>query len=159
MLFGAQIPISVNAVVDGTTVQVSMDTPPGPDACLWALSDRWLPLFPGNLPDDQRTWWVSRMRDPDDAHSLVHLRPIAFALAQQVYGVPWWSAHRILSEAAQHYMGFQVWCTSHGFDPAVEPAHRTVAAAVAWAGTQFTDDDDAQAWQRRISMRPKGVAA
>lgn len=159
MLFGAHVPIAVDAVVDGEHLQVSMECPDGPEACLWALSDQWTFLFPGALPEVQRRWWTSRMRDPSDALSLVHLRPIAFNLALQVYGVPWWSAHRILTETAQQRMGFEVWCVGHAFDPAGEPPHRIVAAAVAYLSSQLQTDEERQAWQARITMRPKGVAA
>lgn len=159
MLFGLQLPIVVDADLDGDPIRVIMDQPDGPTACLWALVDDWSPLMPGALPAGQRRYWEDRLADPDDQLDRRALRPLAFALARRVYGVAWWTAHRILQEAAEARLAYETWCVAHGFDGRGQPAHRIVASAAAWAASTWSDEAQASSWTQRVSMPPPGVVA
>lgn len=157
MIFGRPIALQATVRLDGDTYLVHMDPPPGPDACLWALQDNWRALFPGALPDEQRAFWDERLTDPASAIGYASLRPVAFDLARQLYGVPWWAAHRITEEAASAYLGYEGWCLIHGFDPAGQPARRIIASIVTWISSGWTDESDAKSWQQRCFMPPPGV--
>lgn len=143
--------------LDGQKVRVTMPRPPGPAACMWALLDDWSPLLPGALPGEQAAYWAARLADPEDGLTRAQLRPVAFRLARQVYGVPWWSAHRILKEAADSYLSYQVWCVKKSFQPGEEPADRIVASCVAYLSGQWTEQAQAQSWSDRIFKNPPGV--
>lgn len=157
MLFGIRLPIVVDADLDGDPIRITMDHPDGSTACLWALLDDWKPLLPGALPDDQRAYWEDRLADPDDPLDWAALRPLAFAAARRVYGVAWWSAHRILQEAAEAPLLYEMWCVRHAFDPADQPAHRIVASAAACVASAWSDEAQATSWSQRVSMAPPGV--
>lgn len=157
MIFGAASPITADVTLDGEPLRVTMLRPDGPSACMWALIDNWAALFPGALPEEQGAYWNGRLADPEDPLDRHMLRPVAFRLARQVYGVPWWAAHRITEEAHQGYLMWQAWCVTHGFDPAAQPADRIIASIVAWTASRWEDAAQAQAWQQRIFMRPPGV--
>lgn len=157
MLFGAAAPIEADVNLDGEAYRVTMPRPDGPLACVWALADDWSPLMPGALPDEQRAYWTGRLEDPEDPLDREHLRPLAFRLARQVYGVPWWAAHRITEEAQGASLMFAAWCVKHGFNPAHEPADRIIAAIVGWVASNFEDEAQAKSWQTRTFMRPAGV--
>jgi hypothetical protein len=157
MLFGAAGDLEADVNLDGEAYRVTMPRPNGPDACVWALADDWSPLFPGNLPDEQRAYWTDRLEDPDDPLERAHLRPVAFRLAKQVYGVSWWAAHRITEEAAEGHLMWQAWCVRHGFSPAGEGADRIIASIVGWITAGFEDPAQLKSWQTRTFMRPAGV--
>jgi hypothetical protein len=157
VLFGTSPDIVKDFTLDGKPVRVTMPRPHGPSACLWAVVDDWSLLMPGNLPEEQRAYWQDRLENPDDTLDRSMLRPVAFALAQQVYGVPWWAAHRILEETTSAYLAYQVWCTRRGFHPAEETADRIVASAVAWVSERWSEDSEAKSWQQRVYMPPAGV--
>lgn len=157
MLFGAQATIDADVNLDGEAYRVTMPRPNGPDACMWALVDDWSPLMPGALPDEQRAYWDGRLEDPDDPLDREHLRPVAFRLARQVYGVDWWAAHRITEQARDGHLMWQAWCVKHAFDPAGESADRIIASIIGWIASGFEDEAQAKGWQQRTFMRPPGV--
>lgn len=157
MIFGLTTILQATARLDGSDYLVHMKEPPGPQACLWALQDEWLPLFPGALPTDQRAFWSELLADPDTPVSYTTLRPLAFELAQQLYGVPWWAAHRITEQAAHARIAYEGWTIRQGFDPAGQPARRIIASIVAWQSEQWSDEADATGWQQRTFMPPPGV--
>ena len=137
--------------------RVTLLRPDGPTACLWALADNWHALMPGALPDEQRAYWESRLEDPEDSLDRHMLRPIAFRLARQVYGVPWWAAHRITEEASESHLMWQSWCIRHAFDPAHETPDRIIASIVGFISSQWDDAAQAKSWQIRTFMKPPGV--
>lgn len=157
MLFGAPMTIEADVNLDGEAYRVTMARPDGPAACMWALADDWSPLMPGALPDEQRAYWTSRLEDPEDALDRHMLRPLAFRLARQVYGVDWWAAHRITEQAHEGHLMWQAWCVSHAFDPARESADRIIASIVGWVASGFEEEAQAKSWQTRTFMRPAGV--
>jgi hypothetical protein len=157
MLFGTTSQVSTDVDVDGEAFTVTMDHPNGAEACMWAAADDWSRLFPGSLPDEQRAYWEDRLADPEDRLDRHMLQPVAFRLARQVYGVPWWAAHRITEEAVSAYLMWQAWCVKHGFDPAGESADRIIASIVGFVSSHWDDQAQAQSWQNRIFMRPTGV--
>lgn len=157
MIFGRPLALQATVRIDGDTYLVHMDQPPGGDACLWALQDTWLSLFPGALPEEQRAFWHERLTDPETSVGYAALRPVAFDLARQLYGVPWWAAHRITEEAAASHMAYEAWCVRRGFDATGQHARRIIASAVAWLSEGFTDEADAKAWHQRTFMPPPGV--
>lgn len=157
MLFGAVSEIAADVDLDGEAYRVTMSRPDGPEACVWALVDDWSPLFPGALPEEQRAYWLGRLEDEADPLDRHMLRPVAFRLAQQVYGVPWWAAHRITEEARDGHLMWQAWCIRHGFDPAGEPPDRIIASIVGWITSTFEDEAQVRSWQTRTFMRPAGV--
>lgn len=157
MIFGRPLALQATVRLDGETYLVHMDPPPGPDACLWALHDTWLALFPGALPDEQAAFWDERLTNPEDSLSYASLRPVAFELARQLYGVPWWAAHRITEEAAAAYLAYESWTVQRGFDPAGQPARRIIASIIAWASESWADEADVKSWQQRTFMPPPGV--
>lgn len=157
MLFGAAVDITADVDLDGEAFRVTMPRPNGPEACVWALADDWAPLFPGNLPDDQRAYWAARLEDDADPLTRAMLRPIAFRLATQVYGVPWWAAHRITEEVREGHLMWQAWCIRHGFNPAGESADRIIASIVGWVTAGFEDEAQIRSWHTRTFMRPPGV--
>jgi len=157
MLFGATAEITADVNLDGEAYRVTLPRPNGPEACVWALADDWSPLFPGALPDEQRAYWNARLEDPEDPLDRHMLRPLAFRLARQVYGVPWWAAHRITEEAGDQHLMWQAWCVRHGFAPAGESADRIIASIVGWIMSGFEDPAQVKSWQTRTFMRPAGV--
>lgn len=157
MILGAELDITADVDLDGERLRVVLPRPDGPNACLWALTDDWMCLFPGSLPEDQRGYWTDRLEDPDDNLDRAALLPIAHELSQQVYGVPWWAAHRICEEAAQKHLMWEAWCIKHGFDASGEPAHRIIASIVGWVAEGWEDDSQAKAWSQKMFMRPKNA--
>lgn len=157
MLFGADTPATADIDLDGHAITVTMPQPSGPEACLWALADQWHHLMPGALPAQQRAYWQHRLADPEDPLDRHMLRPVAFRLAQQVYGVPWWAAHRITEEAAQAPLMWKAWCIRHAFRPVGESADRIIASIVGWVSSGWEDPAQAKSWQQKIFMRPPGV--
>lgn len=157
MLFGAAAEITADVNLDGEAYRVTMLRPNGPTACMWALVDDWSHLLPGALPDEQRAYWTGRLADPDDGLDRHMLRPVAFRLARQVYGVPWWAAHRITAEASEGHLMWQAWCVKHAFNPASESADRIIASMVAQQLAGLEDEAQARGWQQRTFMRPPGV--
>jgi len=158
-VFGTVAPVAVPVDMDGQAYLVTMEQPPGPLACTWAAADDWRPLFPGHLPDDQRAWWQERLEDPDDVLDYMALRPVAFAVAEQVYGMPWWAAHRILLEVAEEHLAWTVWCVRRGFDPEREDARRILASAVAYRVERMDGPAEVKGWSTRMFMPPPGVKA
>ncbi|MER6610235.1 hypothetical protein ABT282_31075 [Streptomyces sp. NPDC000927] len=156
-MFGGRLEIGADIDLDGSAYRITMPRPPGSEACLWALIDDWRLLVPGGLPEEQRSWWEDFLSDPESQHDWMVLRPAAFSIAKQVYGVPWWAAHRILKEAAEAYLSYQMWCVAKGFRPTDEPADRIVASAVAWISSQWTEESQAKTWQQATFMPPSGV--
>jgi len=157
VLFGAQATIEADVNLDGEAYRVTLPRPEGPSACLWALADNWHELMPGALPADQRAYWNDRLANPEDPLDRHMLRPVAFRLARQVYGVPWWAAHRITEDAAEGHLMWQAWCVKHGFNPAGETADRIIASMVGWVTSGLEDEAQAKSWHQRTFMRPPGV--
>lgn len=157
MIFGLQATLQATIRLDGSDYLVYMDEPPGPEACLWALQDEWLPLFPGSLPAEQHAFWGDLLADPESPVSYAALRPLAFDLARQLYGVPWWAAHRITEQAAHAHIAYEGWTVRRGFAPAGQSARRIIASIVAWQAEQWVDEAEAKSWQQRMFMPPPGV--
>lgn len=157
MLFGARLEISADVDLDGEAYRVVVPRPKGVDACLWALGDEWWHLFPGSLPDDERAYWQDRLKDPTDPLTRAMLVPIAHKLAVQVYGVPWWTAHRMLEQAAESHLAWSSWCVSHGFRPEDEPADRIIASILGWVSANWDDESAAKSWSQKVFMRPKNA--
>lgn len=157
MLFGAKGEIAADVNVDGDAFRVTLTRPNGPDACLWALADDWSHLFPGALPDEQRAYWNGRLEDDADPLDRHMLRPVAFRLARQVYGVDWWAAHRITEEASNAHLMWQAWCIKHAFRPADETPDRIIASMIGWVSSGWEEPAHAKSWQQRTFMKPPGV--
>ncbi|MFF4661942.1 hypothetical protein [Streptomyces sp. NPDC001282] len=157
MIFGLRAPLQTSVRLDGTDYLVYLPEPDGSEACVWALQDEWLRLFPRALPEDQQAFWDDLLTNPETAVSYATLRPIAFRLAQQLYGVPWWTAHRLTESAAQSLLAYEAWTVRKGFDPAGKPARRIIASVVAWQAEQWADEAEAKSWHQRMFMPPPGV--
>lgn len=157
MIFGLPGRLHTTVRLDGDDYLVYMDPPQGPTACLWALQDEWLALFPGALPEDQRAFWDELLTKPESEVSYGTLRPVAFDLARQLYGVPWWAAHRITEEAAGSYIAYEGWCVRRAFYPEQHTARRIISSIVAWLAEGWSDETDAKSWQQRTFMPPPGV--
>lgn len=158
MIFGLPVTLRAQVRIDGTDYVTYLDEPSGPEACSWALQDEWRLLFPGALPDDQQSFWTDLLTDPESAVSYSTLRPVAFRLAQQLYGVPWWAAHRITESAAQAHLAYESWTIRRGFDPKGQPARRIIASIVAWQADQWGEESEAKSWHQRTFMPPPGVS-
>lgn len=157
MLFGAPQEISANVDLDGEAFRVVLPRPDGSTACLWALADAWWEMFPGSLPEGERDFWDDRLSDPDDPMSRSMLLPVAHQLANQVFGVPWWAAHRICEETAGQHMSWLAWCVKHGFEPSTSGAERLIASMVAFASEAWDDEAQAKSWSQKMFMRPKNA--
>lgn len=159
MLFGHRTPIRLQANIDREPIAAVLVVPPGPLACSWAHRNDWSLLFPGALPTDQRDWWERRLEDPGDHLDRHMLRPLALQAAHAVYGVPWWVAHRLLTQAADDYLSFQAFTIRRGFDPSRESADRIVAACYAWRLSGFEKETEATMWWAQLTTPPADMMA
>lgn len=157
MIFGLATPLISSVRLDGEQYSIHMDPPPGPQACIWALQDTWIELFPRSLPEDQQAFWEERLADHESNLSYASLRPIAFDLASQLYGVPWWAAHRLTEEAAASHIAYEGWCVRRAFHPEQHTARRIISSIVAWTSEGWTDESEAKSWHQRTFMPPPGV--
>ncbi|MET7814224.1 hypothetical protein ABZT26_25675 [Streptomyces sp. NPDC005395] len=155
--FGVLPVIEHDVDLDGEALTIRLPQPPGLQACDWVAHDQWLALFPDALPEEQRAYWHERMADPADPLTAGVLRVIAYKLAEQVYGMPWWAAHRLTVRAAASWWQFEAWCAGHGFNPHVPgtPAVRLVGACWAWLAGGL-EEDKLSAFHREVFEPPKG---
>ncbi|MEU0770636.1 hypothetical protein [Streptomyces albogriseolus] len=155
--FGPAALITLDVDLDGEQLRIELPRPPGLLACDWAAHDDWLSLFPEALPGEQRAYWHERMADPGDPLTARALQVIAYDLAEPVYGMPWWAAHRLCIKAAQSWWQFEAWCAANGMDPHADgvPATRLVGACWAWLAGGL-EEQKAAAFHRETFEPPAG---
>lgn len=131
----------------------------------WAAESDWPRLFPGAASGPDAAWWHERLEDPEDGLDLLHLRGIAYALAEQVYAVPFWAARRLARSARANWFGFCSWCAAAGLDPTGLPVDVLLAAVWAWRSEWLdvgTTEASARAARRRLHTEifdaPAGAA-
>ncbi|MFJ9719885.1 hypothetical protein ACIRPQ_28835 [Streptomyces sp. NPDC101213] len=155
--FGLVPVIEHDIDLDGEALTVRLPQPPGLEACDWAAHDQWLSLFPDALPPEQRAYWHERMADPADPLNAGTLQVIAYDLAEYVYGMPWWAAHRLTVKAAAGWWQFEAWSAANNFDPHAPgtPASRLVGACWAWLAAGL-EEDKLTAFHRETFEPPPG---
>ncbi|BDT39531.1 hypothetical protein [Streptomyces yaizuensis] len=131
--FGPPVVVDLDVDLDGEPLRISLPQPDGMAACEWAVWDDFLALFPGALPPDQYAYWRERMRDPSDPLTVGALQVIAYRVAERVYGVPWWAAHRLTLRAAASWWQFEAWSVTVGFDPRVPGTGAARIVGACWA--------------------------
>lgn len=142
--------VAVDVDLDGEPLRVELDQPDGMTAAGWAALDDYPAMFPGALDPAQRGYWARRMADPADPLTMGAVRAIAYRLAQPLYGMDWWAAHRLCSRAAANWWQYEAWAVTRGFDPRTAPAARIAASCWAWAVSGCTEDGEAEALHREI---------
>lgn len=140
--------------VDGRTYALTI---PGDGRLLagWAATGTWTALVPGCLHPDYTAEFYDRLGDPADPLGLRACHHIALGLSEEVFGVPWWAAARLCATLSQSWRFFGAWAVQHGFNPAGEPAHRIVSAALAWVASRVQDEKEARRVEQEIFMPPK----
>lgn len=140
--------------VDG--VQYALDVPyDGRLLAGWASSGAWTALVPGCLHPDYEAEFYDRLGDPHDMLGLRACHHIALGLSEEIFGVPWWAAARLCATVMESWRFFGAWAVTHHFDPAGQPAHRLVSAALAWVGSRVQDEKEARRVENDIFLPPK----
>jgi hypothetical protein len=155
--FGPPGLVVVDVDLDDEALAVELSQPDGMDAAAWAAKDDWPALFPGALPADQRAYWLDRLADPDDPFTGGAARVIAYQVGTEVYGMPWWAAHRLCARAAVHWWAYEAWTVTKGFEPRTATAARIAASCWAWAAAAVGSEEDLEALRLDIFEAPEGL--
>lgn len=152
--FGPPTLVRVDVDLDGEPLSLELAQPDGMTAAGWSALDAFLQLFPGALPADQRAYWHERLADPADPLNMKAARAIAYRVADLVYGMPWWAAHRLTSRAAGAWWQYEAWTVDRGFDPRGASAARIAASCWAWAAAGCQTEAEGEALHREVFASP-----
>lgn len=103
-----------------------------------AARGEYLSLVPGLVTGSA---FLDLLADPDSGVDVEACRTIVYELAEDIFGVPWWTAGRLAASAEEGWDQYAAYTVTVGFDPsAVAPAHRHISAMLAWLRTAVSGD-------------------
>jgi hypothetical protein len=123
--------------------------------CAWARDGNWPKLVPWGLAPWCRRSFLQLLADPSGPFDLTVCHRIAIELAPEVYGVPWWTAGRVVATMSQAWDRYASWAVSRGFDPAGEPAHRITASGLAWMRAGVQEEREAEKLETMLFAPPR----
>ncbi|RFU83612.1 hypothetical protein DY218_27275 [Streptomyces triticagri] len=86
--------------------------------------------------------FLTELADDTSSLDLDDCRTIAVELAEDIYGVPWWTAGRLAATALEHWDQYGAYTVTVAHDAtAALPAHRHIAAMLAWLRTAVSADE------------------
>jgi hypothetical protein len=130
--------------------------------CSVAAHDYWSAVLPGWVhPEYAEEFW-DFLCDPKSEMTLWVCQRVVIELAEDIYGVPWWTARLLAALAIDQWTHFGRYCVTAGFDPTAACAHRLISAVLAWLYAGCTDEKDVRSLERKLftpppAMRKKAV--
>lgn len=121
----------------------------------WAATGNWPALMPGCIHEPYRWEILHRLADRADPLGLSGCHTVAMGLAEDIYGVEWWTAEKVAATCHQNWARFGPWMAANGFNPRGEPAHRIVSAGLAWMFANVSDEKGARRLEAQLFNPPK----
>lgn len=127
----------------------------GRRVCAWAREGNWPRLVPWSLADWCRDDFVELLADPVGRVDLAVCHRVVVELAEDIYGVPWWTAGRIAASITQFWDRYAAWSVLRGFDPAGASAQRITASGLAWLRSAVSEERDAEKLEATLFTPPR----